>query len=343
MIGRRGLLRSVGSVPSSYRAILLGLLPATLLLLGFEAFVPNSLLADRLVVTPPTHGIDIDRYVLFISVSCIHVIICVATTFLSIESIRSRTSKVEVRHVIRDTIALPVAAITAAFVVACSGDLKIYRLSYGRVIFVLRQSDGLAYQFLPCSQHPWLKPACAGGDIYLSVLAFLLILFGIVTVISVCADIGLSSYRHSKALTPKRLAISGSEMQNDINRYATSLLMVLTSSSVAISMFQLLGTNMFAPDSADGALYQRAGLAASLFWPLCFGTIFIGVFALPAMSIMAKRAEALRLLDSSEISPADYESFFAVRQALPQSLRWMMMSGIPLAISLVPRLVTLAG
>jgi hypothetical protein len=132
-------------------------------------------------------------------------------------------------------------------------------------------------------------------------------------------------------------------MHDDINRYAASLLLALTSSSVAISIFQPLGITLLAGGSAESTLYANAALAASLFWPLTFGAIFIGIFTIPGLLIVEKRQQALRLFDANEISKEDYESFFAVRDAFPQSLRWMLLSGLPLVMSFAPRLVDLAN
>jgi hypothetical protein len=257
--------------------------------------------------------------------------------------VAARLDGVDFRRVLLRGVLAPFALITILFLVFCSPDSKLYRVSFERVVNVIKTSPDFAYQFDMCSQHPVLWIFCADGNFHLSIYSFALIVFGLAATLSACADVGVSHFHHRKSLTSKRLAVSGNEMHNDMNRHAASLLLTLASSSIAISIFQQIGTTIFPPKSVQLESYVAAAQTASLFWPIAFSSIFIGIFALPAASIMKKRAEALRLLDTSEISVADYESFFAIKEAFPQSLRWAMMSGIPLAASFAPKLIGLAG
>ena len=184
-MGRRHLLKGQsGPLLSTYRAILFGMAPVFMLVICFELFVPDSLLADRVALTNNLKEIELSRYVLFITVGAIHILVCMMITALSVLTIMSRTSAIQARKTIGLAVVVPSIAISLAFVIACALDLKIYRVSYGRVIHLLSQTADFSYQFSTCSHASWLRVFCASGNFHLTVFAFVLIIFGIVALFS---------------------------------------------------------------------------------------------------------------------------------------------------------------
>jgi len=333
----------LGLVSSAYRAIILGIVPIVVLVAFFELLTPESLIADGITIPAGATFFDLSRLVLFSSIGVIHILLCAVTVLLSVSTILSRVPKVDTGKILFSAIVVPIAFIALAFILVCLSDPKIYRISYGRVAHLLSQTTDFSYQFEMCNRHEWLQLLCPSGNFHVGFFGFILIFSGIAASVAVCADIGVSNFHHAKKLTSKRLQFAGQEMHDDINRYAVSLLLVLTSSSVATAVFQPIGISLLKADTMNSMLYEKAALSAALFWPFAFTSIFLGIFVIPALAILRKRTEALRLLDANEISTADYESFFAVREALPQSLRWMILSGLPLAMSLAPRLIEFAN
>jgi hypothetical protein len=313
------------------------------LVIAFEILIPDSLTADNIQIPIHATFFDVSRLVLFLSIGTVHILLCSVAAFLSISTVLARIPHVEAKRFLTLAIGLPVIVVTATFVVVCSFEPKIYRISYGRVAHVLQQVPAFSYQFDICNRHPWLHTLCPSGNFHIGFFGFILIVVAMFAATAVCADIGVSSFHHAKKLTPQRLYHAGKEMHDDMNRYAVSLLLVVTSGSVSTAAFQPIGMSLLSPNSPSTLLYQRAALSASLFWPFAFTSIILGIFVVPALTIMRKRDEALRLLDAQEISAPDYEGFFAVREALPQSVRWLIMSGIPLIVSLAPRLVGFVG
>ena len=332
-----------GPITFTYRAIILGTTPMIALVGCFEAITPDGLMADGITIPHGVATFDLSRLVLFISIGTVHILLCAVVTFLSISTIKARLARPDVRPFVMYGIVMPLSLVTLGFILVCALTPKIYRISYTRVIDLLKQLPQFSYQFDTCTHHWWLQSLCPSGNFHIGFFGFALIFSGLVASITVCADIGVSSFHHAKTLTPKRLFLAGKEMRDDINRYAVCLLLVLTSSSVATAAFQPVGISLLKTNPIQLELYEHAALAASLFWPFAFTSIFLGIFVVPALSIMTKRTEALRLLDANEISNTDYENFFAVREAMPQSFRWMLMSGLPLLMSLAPRLVGFAN
>lgn len=339
----RRLLRNGDPVLCSYRALVLGVGPIILLTVLFEILVPDNLLADSIRISDHDNPFDISRFVLFVCIGVVHVILCACVSILSISNVMSRLAKVQSSRILTFAFVAPTLVLILAFWASCYLEPKIYRISYGRVIHMIQQTGSFTGQFAICNRDSWLTVFCASGNLTLSLFCLALIVSGMFATVAVCMDMGVSTSHHNRMLTPRRLNIAGKEMHEDVNRYATSMLIVLTSSSVSISVFQLLGYNLLSPSSVDAALYERAALAASLFWPFSFSAAFLGIFTIPTWSIFRKRSEALRLLDVKEITDEQYEQFFAVRQAMPQSLKWMLMSGVPLIVSFAPRLISLSN
>lgn len=331
------------AVSETLSAIGLGLTPVLLLICCFEMLVPNDLLAHDIEGKFKGDDIEFIRYFLFIASGAIHITICIFIGVFSYKNISSKLTKGELYQLNKIGIIIPFIFISSMFFLFCAAKSKLYLISFSRIINIVKHSDEFSYQFSACTYNNVISIFCSSGNFHLSAYSMILIMFGIISTLLTCADIGVSSTHHSKMLTPERLAISGSEMNNDINRYAVSLLVILTSSSITISIFQQIGVGIMEKSSESFLKFQTAGYVASMFWPIAFGSMFIGIFSIPALLILKKRGEALRLLDSAHIQKSDYESFFAVKQAIPQSLKWALMSGAPLILSHTPKLLGLPG